>query len=55
MLEDDIFIIRMNIARYRAMLKLGMDCEKRVLVERLLAETEESLLLASNWNDERPR
>ncbi len=46
MTENDIFIIRMNIARYRAMLQFTMDAGKRSMVERLLAEAEENLATA---------
>jgi hypothetical protein len=43
MTQNDIFVIEMNIARYRAMLQLDMDAQKRSLVERLLAEAEARL------------
>ena len=42
-------IIEMNISRYREMLKLAMDEDKRATVERLLAKAEldlEEILLA---------
>lgn len=38
--QIDIFIIQMNIARYREMLGYKMDSEKRAMVERLLAEAQ---------------
>lgn len=38
MKEEDPFIIKMNIAHYKAMLKLDIDTKKRSVVERLLAE-----------------
>lgn len=43
----------MNIARYRAMLSFNMDAEKRSLVERLLAEAEENLALATDGAGEK--
>ena len=42
-------IVKMNISRYREMLKLAMDEDKRAAVERLLAKAEldlEDILLA---------
>jgi len=45
---EDLFVIRMNIAHYRAMLALAMEGEKRSVVERLLAEAERSLVLATD-------
>lgn len=39
-------IIQMNIAHYRAMLKLDLNDEKRSLIERLLAEAKKDLIVA---------
>jgi hypothetical protein len=47
MTEEDPTIIQMNIAHYRAMLKLDLDDAKRSIVERLLAEASYSLTLTS--------
>jgi hypothetical protein len=47
MTEEDPTIIQMNIAHYRAMLKLDLDDAKRSIVERLLAEASHSLTLTS--------
>jgi len=46
-MTEDPFFIQMNIAHYGAMLKLGMDDEKRSLVERLLAEAKRDLALTT--------
>jgi hypothetical protein len=43
MTNDERYIIKLNIAHYQAMLKLGLDDEKRSAIERLLAEAEEVL------------
>jgi len=40
------YLIRMNIAHYKALLKLDLDERKRTAIEQLLAETEEALALA---------
>jgi hypothetical protein len=45
MTDDDPFIIRMNIARYEAMLGLSMDDERRSVVEVLLVEARRDLVL----------
>lgn len=45
MMENPV-IIRMNIAHYRALLKLDMDDLRRRTIERLLAEAHGDLLLA---------
>lgn len=47
-MTEDPFIIQMNIARYRELLELDVDEEKRSVVERLLAEAEQTLALAMN-------
>ncbi len=47
MIEEDPTVIQMNIAHYRAMLKLDLDHAKRSIVERLLAEASHSLTLTS--------
>jgi hypothetical protein len=46
MTEDPIFI-QMSIAHYGAMLKLGMDDEKRSFVEQLPAEAKRDLALTT--------
>ena len=46
MMDNDIFIIQMNIARFRTMLQSELDNQKRSVVERLLREAEENLALA---------
>jgi hypothetical protein len=43
MTNDERYIIKLNIAHYRAMLKLGLDDEKRTTVLRLLAEAKRTL------------
>jgi hypothetical protein len=43
MTRDNRYVIKTNIARYRAMLTLDMDDKKRSVVERLLVEAEEVL------------
>lgn len=40
MTNDELYIIKLNIAHYQALLKLDIDDEKRSAVERLLAEAE---------------
>lgn len=45
-MTEEPFIIRLNIAHYRAMLKLDMDGEKRRVIERLLAEAKGNLVSA---------
>ena len=50
MTQNDIFATHMNIARYRALLKLDIDDEKRSVIRRLLAEAEENLELANGSN-----
>jgi hypothetical protein len=45
---EDPSITRMNIARYRRMLALPMEDEKRSMVERLLAEAKRRLVLATD-------
>jgi hypothetical protein len=41
-----VFVTEMNIAHYKAMLKLDMDDAKRSVVERLLDEAKHNLVLA---------
>lgn len=43
MTNDELFIIKLNIARYQAMLKLDIDHDKRSTIEHLLAEAQEVL------------
>ena len=43
MTDDELYIIKLNIAHYQAMLKLDIDDEKRSMVEQLRAEAEELL------------
>jgi hypothetical protein len=50
MTQNDIFALRMNIARYRTLLKLDIDGEKRSVIERLLAEAEENLASENGSN-----
>ncbi len=53
-MTEDPMIIQMNIDRYRAMLAVHMNAEKRGRVERLLAEANSQLALATdlkNSND----
>jgi hypothetical protein len=47
MIEDPI-IIKMNISRYQAMVKRVMDGEGRSIVQRLLADAEANMLLATD-------
>lgn len=49
MMENPV-IIQMNIAHYRALLKLDMDDIKRRTVEQLLAEANRELILARESN-----
>ena len=42
-MTEEPTIIEMNIARYKAALKLNLDDEKRLIVRRLLAEAEKNL------------
>ena len=43
MTKDELFVIKLNIANCRAMLKFDIDDDKRLTIERLLAEAEEVL------------
>ena len=43
MTDDERYIIKLNIAHYQAMLKLGIDDEKRATIEQLLAEARDVL------------
>lgn len=47
-MTEDHNIIRMNIAHYRAMLTLDIDAQKRSVVERLIAEANDELVLATD-------
>ena len=40
MTNDERYIVKTNIAHYRALLKRGIDDKRRSVVERLLAEAE---------------
>jgi hypothetical protein len=51
--QNDLYIIQMNIARYRAMLQFDMNAEKRSMVERLLGEAEENLKVMEPADDRR--
>jgi hypothetical protein len=46
-MTEEPIIIRMNIAHYGAMLKLHLGDEQRSALERLLAEANEHLVLAT--------
>jgi hypothetical protein len=50
MTNDELYIIKLNIAHFQTMLKLDIDDEKRSAVERLLAEAEEVLAADSKEN-----
>jgi hypothetical protein len=47
-MTEEPIIIQMNIDRYRAMLALHMRAEERSRVERLLAEANSQLMLATD-------
>ena len=47
MREHDPFIIKMNIAHYRAMLGLTLENAKRSVIERLLVEALRDLALTA--------
>jgi hypothetical protein len=49
MMEDPFFIQR-EISHLRAMLKLKMGGESRAKIERLVAEAEQKLLVATDMN-----
>jgi hypothetical protein len=42
-----VFVMEMNIAHFEAMLKLDMDGEQRLVVERLLVEAKHDLTTAA--------
>ena len=46
------YLIRMNIAHYKALLKLDLDESKRAAIEQLLAETEQALAAAADSTSE---
>jgi len=49
MMQNDVLIIEMNIARYQAMLKSAkVDDKTRSLVKKLLAEAQGDLMLAAD-------
>ena len=50
-MEENPYIIRMNISHYRELLKLDVDDVKRATVKRLLAEAEAALRQASDFED----
>ena len=52
-MEENPYIIRMNISHYRELLKLDVDDVKRATVERLLAEAETALWQASDFEEPR--
>jgi len=52
-MEENPYIIRMNISHYRELLKLDVDDVKRATVKRLLAEAEASLWQASDFEEPR--
>lgn len=54
-MTEDPFIIQINIAHYRAMLKLDMNDTKRSVIERLLAEAERNLRPADALEESRRR
>ncbi len=43
MTKDDLYIIKLNIAHWEAMLRLDIDDEKRFIVEQLLGEAKDVL------------
>jgi hypothetical protein len=47
-MTEEPMIIQMNIDRYRAMLALYMSVDERLRVERLLAEANSQLALATD-------
>jgi hypothetical protein len=54
-MTDDPYIIRINIAHYRALLKLDMNDGKRSIVERLLAESRADLARAIESSKDQKR
>jgi hypothetical protein len=50
---EEPIIIQMNISHYGAMLKLNLDDENRSILERLLAEAEQNLVLATGLTEPR--
>ena len=54
MMTENPVIIRMNIAHYRALLKLDMDDLRRRTIERLLAEANGDLVLAREQAEASP-
>jgi hypothetical protein len=45
-----VFVMEMNIAHFEAMLKLDMDDEQRLVVERLFVEAKHHLTTAAKKN-----
>ena len=43
-MTEEPVIIQMNVARYEAMLRLGLDDDKRSVLKRLLAEAKANLV-----------
>jgi len=52
-MEENPYIIRMNISHYRELLKLDVDDVKRATVKRLLAEAEAALWRARDFEEPR--
>lgn len=52
-MTEEPIIIQMNISHYGAMLKLHLDDQNRAILERLLAEAEQSLVLATAQTESR--
>ena len=47
-MNEPPMIIEMNVFRYREMLRLSMDAQKRLVIGRLLAQAESELKAASS-------
>ena len=43
MTHDELYIIKLNIARWEEILELDVDAEKQLIVEQLIAEAKELL------------
>jgi hypothetical protein len=46
MTHDELYIIKLNIARWEEILELDVDAEKQLIVEQLIAEAKELLATA---------
>lgn len=55
MMTDAPYITRLNIAHFRASLKLEMDNNKRSIIERLLAEASEALAMTAESDTDQRR